>query len=234
VKVAVFVLLWMLMNPAFAGAQSRDVAIDLPRVEAGAGLIWSGVSELGGRDATMTSNESGTPQRLVFFKTDSQMKGAPGAGGWAGANLSRFVGIEGGFQYSRPTIRTRITADAEGVTDATLTATRLISQSIFEANVLLYAPGARFDQQRTIPFLIAGGGYLRQGYRDGDDLSDTGWIYQIGLGFKWVSGLTQARRASGPGLRLDVRYVVRDGGLDFQDNARRPYLTVSSTASMAF
>jgi hypothetical protein len=232
-KVVVSVLLWILLNPSFAGAQRRDAAIALPRVEVGAGLIWSGVSELGGRDATMTSNESGTPQRLVFFKTDSQMKGAPGAGGWVGANLSRFVGIESGFQYGRPTIRTRITADAEGVADTTLTATRLISQSIFEANVLLYAPGARFDQQRTIPFLIVGGGHLRQTYRD-DDLRDTGWIYQIGLGFKWVSGLTQARRARGPGLRLDVRYVVRDGGLDFQENARRPYLTVSSTASMAF
>jgi hypothetical protein len=232
-KVTVSVLLWILLNPALAGAQRRDAAIDLPRVEVGGGLMWSGVSELGGRDATMTSNESGTPQRLVFFKTDSQMKGAPGAGGWAGANLSRFVGIEGGFHYSRPTIRTRIIADAEGVADATLTATRLISQAIFEANVLLYAPGARFDQQRTIPFLIAGGGHLRQTFRD-DDVRDTGWIYQIGLGFKWVSGLTQARRARGPGLRLDVRYVVRDGGLDFQENARRPYLTVSSTASMAF
>ena len=35
-------------------------------------------------------------------------------------------------------------------------------------------------------------------------------------------------------MRLDLRYVVRDGGFDFQENARRSFVTAGLTALMAF
>jgi hypothetical protein len=225
-------LLWVLLDPAAANAQPRTSAVRLPRVEIGGGLMWSGVSKLGALDATMTANQTGTPERLSFFKVDNQMKGAPAFGGWLGANVSQSLGIEVGFHHGRPDMRTRITGDAEGVADTTVEA-RLFSQSIVEGNVLLYMNAARFDQEHTIPFVIVGAGYLRHMNSD-QTLKETGRIYQVGVGFKWVSGLTQARRARGPGMRLDVRYVVRDGGLDFREDSRRPYVCAGATALMAF
>ena len=231
-RVAMSGLLWVLLDPAVADAQPRTSAVRLPRVEVGGGVLWSGISKLGASDATVTANQRGTPERLPFFKVDSEMKGAPSFGGWLGANVSQTVGIEVGFHYGRPDIRTRITGDAEGVAETTFNS-RLFSQSIVEGNVLLYINGARFDQAHTVPFVIAGAGYLRQ-VNSEQTLKETGRIYQVGLGFKWVSGLTQARRARGPGMRMDVRYVVREGGLDFRADARRPYFSAGATALMAF
>jgi hypothetical protein len=202
-------------------------------VELGGGVVWSGMSKLGAFNATMTANQPGdNPDRVPFFNVDSRMQPAPGASGWIGGNVSQLIGVEGGFQYSRPDLRTRITADVEGAADATIDA-RLITQSIVEGNVLVYVNAGRFDQERTVPFLLVGAGFLRQTSSE-ESLDETGRIYQAGVGFKWVSGITRARRARGPGMRIDVRYVLRDGGLDFRDTARRPYITASLTASMAF
>lgn len=230
--VVICALFCVLLDPAAADAQPRNGAVRLPRVEIGGGVVWSGVSKLGALDATLTANQTGTPDRLPFFNVDSRMKGAPGASGWLGGNVTQTIGIEGGFQYGRPDIRTRITGDAEGAAEATLD-TRLITQSIVEGNVLFYVNSGRFDQERTVPFLLVGAGYLRQTNTE-EALKETGRIYQFGVGFKWVSGITRARRARGPGLRLDVRYVVRDGGLDFQANSRRPYVAAGATALVAF
>jgi hypothetical protein len=229
--VVTLALLWLVQGSTLA-AQTRSAAVRLPRLEIGGGISWSGVSDLGAADATMTANQAGPPVRSPFFKVVSQMAGAPGLNAWVGANLSQMVGIEGGFQYGRPDLRIGITGDAEGVKDTALTS-RLITQSIVEANLLLYANGLRFDDDRTVPFLIVGGGRLRQANAD-RTLIENGGIYQVGVGFKWVPGLTQSRHARGAGLRLDVRYVVREGGFDFQENARRSYVTAGATALLAF
>jgi hypothetical protein len=232
-RIVLCALLSILSGARPATAQTRPAPIRLPRVEMGGGVIWSGVSKLGALNATMTANQPGdNPDRVPFFNVDSRIQGAPGANGWIGGNVSQSIGVEGGFQYSQPDIRTRVTGDVEGAADATLDAGS-ITQTIVEGNVLVYFNAGRFDQERTVPFVLVGAGYFRQ-TNSAESLDETGRIYQAGVGFKWVSGITRARRARGPGMRIDVRYVLRDGGLDFRDTARRPYVTASLTASMAF
>jgi len=230
--VGVFALFWGLLIPTIGSAQPRSGTIRPPLVEIGGGLDWVGVSDLGTPDATMTRNEPGTPTRFTFFKVDGQIPTAVSLKTWVGVNVSPTWGIEGGFQYSRPTIRATISGDAEGVESGALSVGSF-SQYLTEANLILHANAGRFDQQQTVPFLLAGAGYLRQ--RDREKVqTETGRIYQVGFGFKWVAGISRSRRARGPGMRLDLRYVVRDGGFDFQENARRSFVTAGLTALMAF
>ena len=220
---------WVLCLPGASAAQLR---VSPARVELGGGLALAGVIDLGAVDATMTRNQPGTPERFKFFRADSRIDADPAPAAWVGVNVTRAVGVEVGFQRSHPSIRTKISGDAEGVPAVTLT-TKSILQRTIEGNVILHGNAWRFDGQRTVPFLLAGGGYLRQS-DDEHGLAETARIYQVGLGFKWVSGITSSGRARGPGMRLDLRYVVRDGGFDLRGDTRQSYVTAGMTASLAF
>jgi len=228
--VLVWVLVW-LWNPQTSAAQPAPVSVRPASVEVGGGLAWSGVTSLGAQKATFTSNQPGTPDRFTFFKVDSRWDAARSVAVWVGANVTPMVGIEGGFQRSRPTIRALIAEDAEDVPDSTLTTTT-ISQDIIEANAVFHFNVGRFDAQKTVPFALVGGGYLRQ-FDEDQAFEETGRIFQVGLGFKWVAGIARSGRARGPGVRLDVRYVVTDGGFDFQDKTRRSFVTAGITALVA-
>ena len=227
--VAFLALSWVLWRPDASAAQLR---VSPATVELGGGLALAGVVDLDAVEATLTSNQPGTPERFKFVRLDSRINADPAPAAWVGVNLTRVVGVEVGFQRSRPSIRTRISGDAEGVPAVTLTTTS-ISQRIVEGNVIVHGNAWRFDGQRTVPFLLAGAGQLRQ-VDDEQGLAETGRIYQAGFGFKWVSGITSSGRARGPGMRLDLRYVVRDGGFDVRGDTRRSFVTFGMTASLAF
>ena len=82
-----------------------------------------------------------------------------------------------------------------------------------------------------MPFLFAGAGVLTQ--RDSEDgIDETGQIYQAGIGFKWFSRVEQLR-AKGVGLRLDFRYVLRDGGVDYSEGWRS-FVAINATTTFAF
>jgi len=220
---------WLLWRPGASAAQLRVTPASL---EIGGGLALSEVIDLGGVDATMTSGRPGTPEPFKFFLVDNRINAVPAPAAWVGVNVTRALGFEVVYQRSHPTIRTKISGDAEGVPPVTLT-TESLSQRVIEGNLILHGNAWRFDGQRTVPFLLAGAGSLRQ-VDDDQASTETGRLYQVGFGFKWVSGITQSGRARGPGMRLDLRYVVRDGGFDLQDDTRRSFLTVGMTASFAF
>jgi hypothetical protein len=227
--VAFLVLFWVLWRP---GASAAQLQVHPASLELGGGLALAGVIDLGAVDATMTNNQPRTPERFKFFRVDSRINAVPAPAVWVAVNVTRAVGFEVGFQRSRPTIRTKVSGDAEGVPPVTLT-TESISQRIIEGNVIFHANAGRFDGQRTVPFLLAGGGYLRQ-VDDDQAQTETGRLYQVGFGFKWVSGITQSGRARGPGMRLDLRYVIRDAGFDVRDDTRRSFVTAGITAFVAF
>jgi len=210
-------------------AQTRPASVRLPVAEIGGGVNWSGASALGDRDATFTANSAGTPPRSVFFKTDSELADAPRGFAWIGVNLSSLVGVEGAFQHGRPEMRTHIGGDAEAVANTTIATT--LTESSLEGNVLFYGNGWRFDEHKTVPFVFVGAGVFRQ--ERNDVASETGRLFQAGVGFKWIAGVRPNRRAAGPGIRLDVRYVFRDGGFDL-GNDRPSYVAASATALLAF
>ena len=227
--VGLSVFSWALCEPSPSAAQIR---VRPGVVEIGGGLALTASAELGSAEATMTSNQTGVPTRYNFFKVDNKIDAEKAVAVWGGVNVTPTVGLEVSFERSRPALKTTVTGDAEGVATTTL-GTSSIRQDIVGGNFLFYGNGLRFDEQKTVPFVLVGAGYLRQ-QDDDQETKETGRIYQIGLGFKWLARIASSGRAGGPGLRLDVRYRVRDGGFDFEEGARRGFLTGSVTGMVAF
>jgi hypothetical protein len=213
--------------PAGVSAQGRDVAITPPAVELGGGIGWVGQADAGTRDATMTANAPGEAELIDFFRASGKTRSGAVGVGLVGINVSRRFGVEAGFQYSRPSLSVKVDQDVEDTPPLTVEGPTF-DQYVTEGNVVYHFNGARFDNRRTVPFVLAGAGVFRQKADDGT--SETGTMYQAGLGFKWLSGLTPAGRAHGAGLRLDVRYVFRDGGFDFEDQQYRSFFVFTATA----
>ena len=150
--------------------------------------------------------------------------------GWAGVNITGSIGVEVGFAYSRPSLKTTITDDVEGAADTSIV-TATFNQTQVEGNILYHFNKARYDDDRTVPFVFAGAGVLKQ-RNTSDGIDETGQVYQAGLGFKWFSRIRQLR-ARGIGIRLDARYVLRDGGVDFTEG-RRSFVAVNMTTTFGF
>lgn len=225
--VGLVALAWLAWLPTGALAQGRDVAITPPMLELGGGIGWVGQADAGTRDATMTANAPGEPVPITFFSASGKTRSGPVGVGTVGINFSRRFGVEAGFQYSRPSLSVRVDADVEETPALTVEGPSF-DQYLTEGSFVYHFNESRFDNRRTVPFVLAGAGVFRQKADDGT--SETGTIYQAGLGFKWLSGLSETGRAHGPGLRLDVRYVLRDGGFDFEDQQYRSFFVLTATA----
>jgi hypothetical protein len=216
-----------------SAAQQARPPVRLPRVEVGGGIGWVGQSDVGTRDATFTGNQPGAePDPVTLFTVNGRTRSGLVGSGWIGFNLTNAIGVEGVFHYSRPSLSADIGADVEGAPNITLVASSF-TQTLVEGNLLYHFNRARFDNQHTVPFVLVGAGALRQKNSD-EGIDETGQIYQAGVGFKWTARIDARRRARGLGLRLDVRYVLRDGGVDFSDDARRSFVAASATTSFAF
>ncbi len=220
---------WILACPEVADAQ-RPAAVRPPAVEVGAGLGYV-EQQTATRNATMTRSEPGGAAPLIFFRASGKTRSRAVGAATIGANLSRAFGVEGAFQYSRPSLSIRVTGDVEGVPDITLVASSF-TQYVAEGNLVYHFNAARFDARKTVPFVLVGAGVLRQ--RDEDGVEETGRLYQSGIGFKWFSRISTTGRAHGAGMRLDVRYVFRDGGFDFSETARQSLLVATATATVGF
>jgi outer membrane protein with beta-barrel domain len=222
----------LLLPAADAAAQVRERrAVKPSRFEIGGGVGWVGQSDAGTRDATFTSNQPGEdPDPFVFFQVNGRTRSGLVGSGWVGANVTDSVGVEVGFGYSQPSLRANITADVEGAPETTIV-TSTFTQTQVEGNVLYYFNNARFDNDKTVPFIFGGAGIQMQ--RDtGEDIDENAAIYQAGIGFKWFSRIERLR-AKGMGLRLDFRYVVRDGGVDYSEGVRS-FVALNATAAFSF
>lgn len=215
-----------------ASAQpAPEVQVRPPTVEVGGGIGWVGQADSGTRDATMTANGLGSTDPLTFFRARGTIRsGAVGIGG-VGINFTRSIGVEGGFQYSRPSLSVELDQDVEDTPSITIDGPAF-EQYVTEGNLVYHFNGARIDESRTVPFVLAGAGVIRQNADDGT--SETGTLYQAGLGFKWFSGLSRTGRARGAGMRLEVRYVFRDGGFDFEQDQQRSLVVFTATALFGF
>jgi hypothetical protein len=220
------------LHPASAWAQrAPDVQVRPPTVELSGGIGYVGQADSGTRDATMTANGLGSIDPVTFFRASSKMRsGAVGVGS-VGINLTRSIGVEAGFQYSRPSLSVELDQDVEDTPSITIDGATF-EQYVTEGNLVYHFNGARIDETRTVPFVLAGAGVLRQNSDDGT--SETGTIYQAGLGFKWFSKVSGSGRANGAGMRLDVRYVFRDGGFDFEQDQQRSLVVFTATALFGF
>jgi len=205
-------------------------AQDRPRprieVEFGGGVL--GGAALGSNDANLRANNP-TRQSFRLFSTDTDIGRAPAFHARVARALGRRFGAEGGIVIGHPEVRTSLTADAEG--SPPLTVVERIDQYFFEASVVVM-----FEEWRvgagTVPFAVAGGGYLRQ-LHEGLTVIEHGGLYHAGGGVKhwFVARGTGVIRAAG--VRADGRIYVLTRGLSF-DAGPRPHAAISGGVFVGF
>ena len=205
------------------GPQARSVDVS-------GTLAWVGGRALGSQNAGLTPNAVGDTTPFVLFKTDSRLEASFGYGVRLGFNLTRVIAAEAGFMRSRPSMRIKITDDAEGATATVISGERQ-SQYFLDAGVVVHLTGLRFGR-RFVPYAAAGVGQARQLYGDAV-LLERGRTSHAGGGVKFFARSRSSGFLRDMGVRSDLRAYVQSRRLDFSNKTR---VTVVATVGgfMAF
>ncbi|HTH02704.1 MAG TPA: hypothetical protein VL882_20670 [Vicinamibacterales bacterium] len=218
------VLLWSFF-PAVATAQVY-IGRDIPHrgnLEISGGAAWSGGYDLGSASAEETRNTGTGTGPFVLFSTDSEAEPSVGLQGRLGVFLASSVSIEGGVYVARPDISTRLSGDAESAPD--LTATETLTRLVIDGSVLFHLTGASFGQGRGVPFVLGGGGYLRDAHEK-NEVIETGHEVHVGGGLHYWFGQGKHR----VGVRADAAVSWRTGGADGVDTTRTMPMVAGSIA----
>lgn len=207
-----------------AGAQAP------PRFEVYAGGVHGGGFPLGATLATETQNQAGGG-RFTLFRSESEMLAANALEARVGVRVFGGLGVEGGIAYGHPVLRTTVTQDAEDTT-LRLAATDRLLQYVFDVSGVWQLTGLRFARGRAMPFVLAGGGHLRELDQE-RVLLTTGVVYHAGGGIKYLLLRRRSGWLKGIGVRADARYAARERGVDFE-KGRRTYTTASVGGFAAF
>jgi hypothetical protein len=199
----------LLIAAGHASTAAAQPASAIPgRLELGAGLLWMGAQPLGSRDANLTT---GTGSTLRLFSSTSDLRPVAGFEGRVGVKLTRAIEVEVLASYARPQLRTRVSDDTENSAGATVTES--VQQYNIGAGVIWYALAPR-SGRRALPFITAGGSYLRQ-LHEAATLVATGQTYYAGGGAKLLFASRPRKALKVVGIRLDARAVVRTKGITF-------------------
>jgi hypothetical protein len=219
--------LGVLLSASVAIAQSADNR-PVRRIEASIGGAWIAGAPMGSGDAALRANQT-APAPFRIFTTDSRMQQAPGVDARVGFALTRSLVIEAGFMFSRPELRTEVTSDVENA--AALTVGERIDQYFADGSVLWLIDRFRIGS-RTVPFVSAGAGYLRQ-LHEGLTLIETGQVFHAGGGVKHWLSVRDRRFIRAVGVRGDVGVYVLKGGVDLEDRPR-PHGAASGSVFVTF
>ena len=203
-------------SPALS-AQSADVPAPVPHhITVSAGLLWSGGYAIGDRTVELRGNAVGpTAPAFTLFRAESSVDATAGVTGRVGFAVTRSVTVEFGVSYQRPGVTTSLSQDAEA--PATTIDAEQLSQYVFDAALLWQLPRAKFGT-RARPFVIGGGGYLRQLYHE-RTLVEHGSVYYAGAGIRyWLRGGDGTAHAFG--IRADGRLQGRLDGVEFESKTR--------------
>jgi len=199
-------------------------------IEVDAGAFWLGGIDFGTATAAITANQT-PPSDYPLFKTASQIKPAPAYEGRVGVRLTRIVGVEGAFHYSRPSLETRISNDVEKA--SSLTASNDLSRYVVEVSGVVHLSGLKIGKSGS-PFLLGGAGYVRE--LDGAQaLVEAGRLYHAGGGIKYLISERPHGLVKGLGIRVDARIYLRDGGFDLAtDDPLRRFFAGGASLLLAF
>ena len=189
---------------------------DVPRtgnLELSGGIVWSAGTDLGSVSADETRNTGTGTGPFVLFNTESKISPAVGLQGKFGVYLARSVSVEGGVHIARPDFDTTLSGDAESAPD--LTATETLTRYVIDGSVLFHFTDASFGGGRGVPFVLAGGGYLRDAHEK-NEVIETGHEFHVGGGLHYWFGEGKHRL----GVRGDVGVSIRSGGADATDKSR--------------
>jgi hypothetical protein len=189
-------------------------------VEISGGGIWSAGQDLASREALLTGNPGSGLNSVRLFTSEPSLDPVIGAQALVGVYVTRTLAIEGGVQYSRPTLSVRLGDDFEDAPD--VTATTAITQYLFTGSVLYHFGRPR----RVAPFIAAGAGHLRDVHA-GNELVETGTEFHGKLGVKIWTGNGRRRF----GIRAEGGLSMRSGGFNFDEDRR---IVPTAAVSLAY
>jgi len=206
------------MSSSLASAQSAE-----PRFSVSAGVRWTGGSKIGERDADETT-ASGGAYRL--FASDTRLGGTTGFEASLGARLARLIHAEVLVSYGQVDLLSHISSDVEGIPDAD--ASESIGQLSVEGSAIFDLAAWQLPR-RTMPYLAAGGGYLRH-LHEGRMLVENGTVYHAGGGIL-IPLTSRAAGSARTALRFDAKAVIRKGGAIPDDTS---HISPSVAASLVW
>jgi hypothetical protein len=198
-----------------ATAQDDGPALAPHRFTLSAGVVGSSGYPVGDQSADLRRNAVGNPAPLTLFRAESTFEAAPGFDARVDFAVTRSLAIEVGAAYSTPRLEVTVTGDSES--DANVQLGEEVSQYTVDVSGLWHLPRLSMGR-RVRPYIMLGGGYLRQLHED-RLVAETGGLIHAGGGVRvWFTGGSASARASG--LRAEARLVRRSGGIGFDDDSR--------------
>jgi hypothetical protein len=193
-----------------------------------AGLVSNAGYRTGDRTADLRPNAAGTPAPTALFRAESRLNGVAGFEGRIGYALSGALAVEIGGTYTKPQLGITIVEDRE--VNGEVFVSEEVSQYTVDVSGVLQVPRITLGR-RARPYMVGGGGYLRQLHED-RLLVETGSTFHLGGGVRyWLRG--GSPRSSALGLRAEARFVRRWRAIEFEDKGRG-YATLSVLGFVGF
>lgn len=209
---AVFVL----AVAAAAEAQGNEPRLQRGEVTVSGGATFAGGYPVGDTTANLRRNTNlGTPPPFPFLRAESDILRAFGFEARVGVAITPSIELEVGGGYVTPRLDVTISQDDE--VDERVSITERLTQYTVDVSGVYLIPGAAITP-RMRPYVIGGGGYLRQLHEGRLDV-ETGTTFHVGGGVRyWLRGGRPKQQSLG--VRGEVRLVRRTGGIEFEDEAR--------------
>lgn len=181
-----------------------------------------GGADLGDTRADVLTNQVPTSGTTALFSTSTSLGAATTVEGRVGVRLTRAWVVEAGLSYGRPELRVDISGDVEAA--GPVTAVSSLSQYIVDGALQYRWPG-----RRVTPFVMGGGGYLRQ-LDEPRTTADTGAVFYGGGGVRVALAPGSRGLLGSLALRGDARLVWLRKGVTLNEE-RGPTFSVSGGVS---
>jgi hypothetical protein len=205
----------LLVCPAVAHGQASDPSFRPRHLTVSAGGAFAASYPVGDMTANLRRNSTGTPPPFPLLRAESRIDAAWAADLRLGIALSPALELEVGGSYATPELAVTISQDDELGEGAF--ASERIEQYAVDVSGVYLIPNLTVAS-RLRPYVIGGGGYLRQ-LHEGRFKVETGSTLHVGGGLRyWWRGGRATQRSLG--ARAEARYVRRSGGIDFEERAK--------------
>jgi hypothetical protein len=198
------------LAPGYAAAQPYPggTAPHFGTIEIGGGAVWTGGYDAGSGSAMESSNSTTGAPAVTLFTSRARVPAVTGIAARAAVYLGSRVSAEGAFQFSRPTLRVSLGEDFENAADEE--AVGGLSSYLFGGSLVYH-----FGSGQVVPFVLGGGGYLRQLDEDNAQVLSGNEVHAGGGVKMWFGSGARAL-----GLRVDAQVSARSKSAGFEEKRR--------------